>query len=833
MDRQMVNRSDSTTSSLGDSTYEILGESAGWSTDEDEHDDTTDSFASTEGQGTDDASISGIDRVLDVPRPERHAIRAKPRQYDIDMPDLQSSDTDADDGSVYEDEGIMPTASITFEEPDSFRTEIAVTHVIGKIGAVQTSSILKPLGVSNPPAQLTVTIRQTMSKHCLAIDEPLRILYIGNPAAKDDIISKIGTSLVVSCLDTASQKPSVPRSQKFNVVPVSSISDRKASDVAVALIASDVELIVDDCTAARSSKMGEDPGTLSIQVNHERWYTARQQGSDFKVGPFSDWKIPHAAIFFSSEHDGIDHKMTRFYAEAFMARCAVPIITISREPLYAHPSSVLDTRSVHMCLEARGSGSQRHQIYKRLPIDLATFLSLDARQMNRNLAYLTGLHAVDNPQPPRSRLRETKKIPGGGAADLEKLSPNPLGLAQSVYKIRERKGQEWRALLLFGFILFCAFGGTTMTLAYQRFGQSTSQAHRERHAELRQLSGHTMSSPVNPLVVQSSTDLSPKTQSLATSRVQSSKSLAAVDPRLDLSRLLLDPSLAKLNDSNKFKMQIVGDCHVVLRSPHRFSLLKRPPTLFAIVAREQQVIESHLTKLFDGFYALRLGHENAFGPLNITIWTESKPVLEQKFQVDFGTPWLKVMGWRRAAGTLSQQLRRDILRATTSAQLKLRNLSADAHSGLQYVTKGAEISALKATTYAKRFQEVSRQLSARGATQVAVQTKQLSRVLATGGLQVIRQLWKFGDRLSIVAQRQSSGFFPQVSIGKIGQRFNRPSYLYKKASKTFTVARAQKQAKRVWQKTLAKYTNRIARKRLNAKKVVECKQRWTNFLRGR
>ncbi len=42
-----------------------------------------------------------------------------------------------------------------------------------------------------------------------------------------------------------------------------------------------------------------------------------------------------------------------------------------------------------MCLESRDPAVPT--IAQRLPIDLASFTNIDARQMNRNISYLTGL----------------------------------------------------------------------------------------------------------------------------------------------------------------------------------------------------------------------------------------------------------------------------------------------------------------------------------------------------------------------------------------------------------------------------------------------------------
>src|SRR5207302_4645332 len=120
------------------------------------------------------------------------------------------------------------------------------------------------------------------------------------------------------------------------------------------------------------------------------------------------WKLPPLAVVFSSEDDNMQRKTTRGYARTFMARNSVPILAISQDPLYHKLTEnyTLDTRSVHMCLESQSDSKYGHLVHKRLPIDLNTFLNLDVRQMNRNLACVTGIS-------PKSD-RENAPIPVGG-----------------------------------------------------------------------------------------------------------------------------------------------------------------------------------------------------------------------------------------------------------------------------------------------------------------------------------------------------------------------------------------------------------------------------------
>jgi hypothetical protein len=73
---------------------------------------------------------------------------------------------------------------------------------------------------------------------------------------------------------------------------------------------------------------------------------------------------------------------------------------------------------------------------------------------------------------------------------------------------------------------------------------------------------------------------------------------------------------------------------------------------------------------FDGVYALEIPREDAYGTLNVSLWTTSKPTVNETFQVDFGTSWLKASVWNRAEQFISSSMvkNRDMLQAAVNAQ---------------------------------------------------------------------------------------------------------------------------------------------------------------------
>jgi hypothetical protein len=116
---------------------------------------------------------------------------------------------------------------------------------------------------------------------------------------------------------------------------------------------------------------------------------------------------------------------------------------------------------------------------------------------------------------------------------------------------------------------------------------------------------------------------------------------------MDLARSLLDPSVASLNESDQFKVHVIGDCHIILRPPRSFTLMKKRPKLYVEVSQNDHAVEHQLSKLFEGVYAVKLQREDAYGSMNVSVWIKSKPMFNQTYVVEFGTPWLKILGWKK------------------------------------------------------------------------------------------------------------------------------------------------------------------------------------------
>ncbi|KAI9816828.1 MAG: hypothetical protein M1827_001473 [Pycnora praestabilis] len=775
--------SDETSSSLGDSAYEILGESVILTSEDEEHDDNTDSLASVDGHGSDDvASIADTEESTESHETASTSSHAEPDG----IPTYGGLDRHAEEiditGSAMTTKGDSRPSSpwIEFKEPHMCygAEQVAVIHTVCHFNEQESQEVLQHMRLDSSVAQVTATIRQTMTKQSLAIDEPFRVLYIGNPSAKDDIVAKIGKALAVPVDGTPGPYAANGRSSRYNVVPISSFGDGSSPEVEL-IDCFGPELVVDECTSARTVKVKGTQDTLLLTLNGHVSYESRHDGSGFRLDLPDHRKLPNIAIFFRSDNDEITTRQTR---------------------LYGRPAEKysLDHRSVHMCLESRGLSVTENRVLMRMPIDLSTFLNIDAGQMNRNLACLTGLYAGrENSQPTKSTRDESSVRPSAVPEDIEKSPYNSFGLAQSVYYLRDSKRPGLHAVLIPGFLLMCALALGLYTLPYQMFaGRVPASDVAGLHTSPLSVATPTtkcMAFPTGRSIVESTS----APAKLATS----SKSLSLMGPKMDIESLLFNSSAMALNESDKFQLQVIGDNHMVLKPPHRYNVLKRAPKFSIKITRNNASVPYQLSKLFDGVYALKLNREEAYGAMNISVQTKSKPIIDQAFELDFGTPWLKLAGWKKAALKFCEHFQTEAKTAQKSVQTTFGQISIELQVVANHATKRAKMIQREAV----KLEEASLLRALESKAIVSVKVKRISDILSRRTGTIRKQLLDRGHILSEGIVVQASGVSNALScqLAKLYQTTKGVDVarLWNDVTslrRTDTVRKAQRQALRLW-----------------------------------
>ncbi|KAL2075719.1 hypothetical protein VTL71DRAFT_662 [Oculimacula yallundae] len=652
---------------LGESAYEFID------TDEESRDDNaTESVASTDYERPDDvASLADTegDDSGDEDNPNTSPDPALPGlehavEQAFNTPTIGRSST-----VVLDDLDKPFSESIEFEEPYNLGTEtVSVKHTITNLNEEQTTNALKGMALHDQPKRVVVAIRQTMTKQGLSTRDPLRILYIGSHSAKQDIIHKIASSVTASVEgDKHAQRLRQSTSQLYNVVPVSAFGSERTPEIEL-MHSSGYQIKVEDCTFAQNLKfedVPEKPDVIKLTLDDNFAYHSVPDGEGFIVEPH--WDLPHVAIFYCSDADDILARRTRTIARKFMNRHAIPSIVISHKQLFERGQCMsLDQHSIHMCLESRDPNGRGNIIHQRLPIDLASFLNIDARQMNRNLAYLTGLHEPLDTSSPQSVLKKTNPSLAN-AQDVEKTS---YGIADSVNFIRNRNGAAlWRAILPVGMLLLSVFLAVFTGIPSYRFSRVTSAPAISVNSKIVPAisisSTASLTSAAPPSSITSVPTSSSAKTSVQTITVTQSIALApgpnslSVLPSMEIGKVPTPaPSSKSFNKSYVCTAELLGDREILIRIPSATKLSWLAKEAMSVnITRNNVTVDTERAYSSDEGIILLLPKKDAYGVLNISIITTKKPRVNETFQVDFGS----TASWQAFLSKLSSMLPQDAI----------------------------------------------------------------------------------------------------------------------------------------------------------------------------
>ena len=645
--------------SLGDSAYDFLDDRSTATTDD-------------EGSANMTMSFSSSDR----PESETPIVQRFQDSALRDGPDDDGENTAEDNqGSHMLQDGDW---GIKFQEPLNISNNITrcfeVSHTLRELEDRELGNMLLDASEKRCPVQYSLAVKQMMDSYTLVPDKPFRVLFLGDARAKDAIMQKLGSALAAS-----SEGPTHGQARttsRFSVVPISSFGESLSRSPEVMLVDSvGLEMSVQDCISATSARKadGNDSIRLSLPDGTSVISTWLSSDSRFVIsGAPKDWKLPDLAVFYLSDLDSMAMKSTQRFARFFMSRHRVPCLLIAQSQLPNDRAEavVLDYMTPHLCFESSMSNSERPKVIKRLPVDLSTFLELDSHQLSQNLSCLV-------------RNRQAERLPGqkcgsgkcesGSAIDpaneQQQDKKGPLLAAWSALK-RDvfLRPAEQRALILGVTLLLILLPGFLPSLLTSYSKQHTSGS--SSFYGLRRDHVVSVAGVPHPRGGATTTNDSTKLRVASTLATTSSTSVPAqtclanaqptVNPNTDLASLLLDSHALTPNNSAKFKVHVVGDCHIVLRPPHWFMRYRKTPKLYFNIMRQKEPVKHELLTLFDGVYALKIPRHEAYGTVNVTVRTTSKPRINETFQIELGNSWLKAAGWKKAAHTVRKTLRGDL-----------------------------------------------------------------------------------------------------------------------------------------------------------------------------
>ncbi|KAJ5496749.1 hypothetical protein N7463_008736 [Penicillium fimorum] len=610
--------------------------------------------------------------------------------------------------------------SIEFVEPEKWPEieRVELKHTIRIFEGAAASELKSRLPYNSTDSILMATVQQTMTKQSLDLDKPFRVLYVGQPGFRNIILDKIGDVLVSS--SCAGSEPSSAESSRYHVVPTS--FGAGAVPNFAELLPIHVQLVVDECLEATADPHADRPSTLNLKFKNRPVCTSAWNGSDYHVTSATDWTLPDVAIIFVSGLDDAVAAKTQRLAHMFLERHGVPAMVISEEPLWNMAGEVipLNHNSLHTCLESRHPVSGETAVLRRYPIDLKTFESITPGQLNRNLASLVGLYpkkgykvTADTPKPLQRNI----------FGDFEKYPGNWL---PSSYTTRVRELAPTLRLvtltLISAIAISIGYAGVKVLVVFlaQCFaGSALSNASSPMVSHVSPTSTLTLNRVAQPSISAQSSS------SMRLLHVPSGNSIPEVT--------VPTTSTAKpWGATNEFEIQVIGDCHVIIKPPHKFASSKKQPQFNVSVHRENKALTYELSQLFDGVYTLKLNREDAYGLVNLTITTKTRQPTSQTMAVDFGTPWLKIANWKRAAQEISSQFAKEIQIAQTGLTEVYGRLSTD----LQVIVGDV----VKIAHFLRRDAEDLRRESVCARDAVLSRSKQISEALTRNTVQRFRSV---------------------------------------------------------------------------------------------
>ncbi|KAK0125292.1 hypothetical protein ONS96_009147 [Cadophora gregata f. sp. sojae] len=723
---------------LGESAYEFVD------TDEESRDDNaTESVASTDYGRPDDVASLADTEGEESGDEDNHGASSTPalQGHDHTVEQAFNTPTIGRSSAMLLDDLDKPlTQSIEFEEPYSLGAEtVSVKHTVTDLSEEQTANALKGMSLQDQPKRVVVTIRQTMTKQGLSTRDPLRILYVGSHSAKQDIIHKIASSVTASVEGgKRSQRLRQSTSQLYNVVPVSAFGSERTPEIEL-MHSSGYQIKVEDCTFAQNLKfedVPEKPDVIKLTLDDNFAYHSVPDGQGFIVEPH--WELPHVAIFYCSDGDNIESRRTRTIARKFMSRHAIPSIVISHKQLFERGQCMsLDQHSIHMCLESRDPNGRGNIIHQRLPIDLASFLNIDARQMNRNLAYLTGLHEpLEN-----TTVQNVIKKADSSLANPQDVEKTSYSLADSFNFIRNRNGAAlWRAIMPVGVLILSVFIAVLTGIPSYRFARVASPPAISINSKIipavsiSPTASMTSSSPP-PSITFVAPSLAAKT-SVKTVTVTQSIALApgpnslAVVPSMDIGKVPTPaPSMKSTNKSYVCTAELLGDREILIRIPSATKLSWLAKEAMSVnITRNNVTVDTERAYSSDEGIVLLLPKKDAYGVLNISIITTRKPRVNETFQVDFGS----TASWQSFLSKLSTFLPQD---TSLDSQLFSRLFEPAEHiaedtlhqfnSAVHQLDAARKAAKDQAATAGEGLTEIAKTLSFEAAKHAAILTKEV------------------------------------------------------------------------------------------------------------
>jgi hypothetical protein len=561
------------------------------------------------------------------------------------------------------------TGSIEFIEPEDVDVhidKISVKHTIREYTEEEATVLLDGLELEEAPRRLCATIRQTMSQKCLSNHEAFRVLYLGNENMKGEIILKISRAITCSSSVDYNESKVLRKNTEgvYNIVPVTfgAVKDR---DVEL-MEASAFQIKVDTCVDA--DKIPIEGRAFRDDIIYSLTVDGGSGGKKYKSVPAGGpegaqiqpaWSLPHVAAIYCSDADDSEMVSTQHITWEFCKRHAIPCLFVSEHsalvrPVFRRWRNYTNEHAVHLSLESRESKPRESSWpEQRFPIDLASFLNIDNRQMNKNLAYLTGLQ-----EPPHSVEKKLKRY--------TPLSGGIFAVPEDASKDRDWKAYTGKLTDDYRFFaLLCSVSVALLAMSFVglvNFFAPTSIYDSAAHRVL------SVPPDISAGVTTATATVTVSHTSTKTVKLPAAETPAFGGLLSDIAHTVSSEPSPK---DSLCTVEMYSGNEILLKLPFgtKTSWLAKG-AIEIEVYRGNSPVKSKLSSLDEGIL-VEIHERDAYGVVNMSIVTSRKPKINETFAIDFGTSFFS--GALEAAKGTFEEVAQLFIEKTNDAAKLVKN----------------------------------------------------------------------------------------------------------------------------------------------------------------
>ncbi|TKA76682.1 hypothetical protein B0A49_05579 [Cryomyces minteri] len=621
-------------SSLEDDAFEVLGDSTLLTSDDE--DGNTESLASFDSVAPDDVSNTADADAESVHND--HGVQAfvdddassVEEDHTLERSTNFQEDGGADSTMTTRPEGYPWYLSSAWEDAIQSRDSVYLTflHTVSQDHMNEAQ-----LAYEKP--QIDVNLEIVLAQHDFQLERPLRVLYVGDEPAplfpREEIINKLGSALAAATSGNVGLQNGSGGSSRYTVVPVSDFSTTGSAPEVEVIESLGPQITVDHCSGAKGHYDAD--GQLrsitlvlnGLETRHYPICNDSHQGFELEVDS------PDLVLYFFSDANLNSLEGVAWFelVSKAMLPYDAPFLFITETASFGRSSWPVPKALAHGMRLILTSGSARcrdSEWLGEIPVDLGTFMSMDARCLNRHLAYITDLSKAGG----AGKLRLLQQLGQLDAPDQD------TGLRSS--KLRTLQYQHWAAVFLFltSLVIFACSSATTWYSSSIQVSSSEAQVASQRAALSSAIANLTNTAGVGSVAKIEDIVFRQTTQSVKTAVPG-----ASADPKVRK-----DLALSPVNDLLPIKLHRIGNSHLLFTLPKSLISTKKASSVCVNVTRElhtgeHEQVDTTMAHLADGVYAVGFQDDQAYGPITVTVSSASKPAFNQTIQISLGSRWLK------------------------------------------------------------------------------------------------------------------------------------------------------------------------------------------------